>query len=149
MTLEADEPEILHGSRAWPEAQRIFRAVGVAVPRSRTSRLVRTSWYDTSTSEYEGAFCLIQSGSNLEYLVGRLVRVLYHGREILVYCVGGGELDSEFALFRRAYFALTDLAIDHIECVLEPMDVYGGYADATGAEDVDDGPVAAFTFEIL
>lgn len=119
--LERDEIEILDGSRAWPEAQRIFRLMGSPDPRTRTTRMVETSWYDTSASDYEGAFCLIQSGSELEHLVGDLVRVMYRDREIIVYCVGGAELDTDFALFRRAYFALTDLADPTIDCILQPI----------------------------
>lgn len=119
--LERDEIEILDGSRAWPEAQRIFHLMGSPDPRTRTARMVETSWYDTSASEYEGAFCMIQSGSELEHFVGDLIRVVYRDREIVVYCVGGAELDTDFALFRRAYFALTDLADATIDCILQPI----------------------------
>lgn len=119
--LERDEPEILDGSRAWPEAQAIFSTQGVPDLRARISRMVEASWYDTSVSEYEGAFCLIQSGSDLEYLVGDLLRVVYRQREVYVYCVGGAELTTDFALARRAYFALRDLAVDPITVIVQPI----------------------------
>lgn len=119
--LERDEIEILNGSHAWNEAQTLFRTNVTPDPRTRMAQLVRTSWYDTSASEYEGAFCMVQSGGDLESLVGDLLRVSYREREVIVYCVGGAELDTEFALFRRAYFALTDLAIEAIDCIIQPM----------------------------
>lgn len=116
--LEIDEPLILDGSRAFPETQNAFSG---PVDSTRARHLVACSWYDTSLSDYEGAFCLIQAGSELEELVGDIVSVKYRGKEIFVYCVGGAELTTDFALFRRAFFALEDLAYDEINAVVQPV----------------------------
>lgn len=119
MALEIDEPEILDGSRAWPKTQLLFVA-----PVDPLSKRWETfcSWYDTSISEYEGAFCVIQSGSDMEALVGRHVQINYNEKDVYLYCVGGAELPTPIAITRRAFMELDALSLDSIEVMVQALE---------------------------
>lgn len=119
MTLEPDEPEILDGSRAWLETQDAFRG---HVDPSRKRHSVRCTWYDTTVSEYEGAFCVVQQDSDLEELIGELVRVSQAGKEIFLYCVGATpDIPFPFAITRRAMLGFAPLSHDSIEVMAQAL----------------------------
>lgn len=119
MTLEVDEPEILDGSRAWAKTQQLFEG---RVDPTRKRHAVKCTWYDTTVNEHEGAFCMVQAGSDLEDLVGDLVRVAWRNTEIFVYCIGGSaDLPYPLALSRRAMWHVADLAKDHIDVTVQAL----------------------------
>jgi hypothetical protein len=118
MTLPRDEPEILNGTRAWAEAQTYFQ--GIPDP-TRTRYDVQCSWYGTSISEWEGSFCVIQAGSELEDLVGDIVQVFYRDRSCFLYCVGGADIPTPLALTRQAFLRIAALSNDEISVGVQPV----------------------------
>lgn len=115
--LPLDEPEILNGTRAWPETQAEF--VGAPDP-NRKRYAIESSWYDTTTNQHEGAFCMVQSGSEMEELIGDIVQVVYKNKQIYVYCVGSADLSADFALARTAFFNIELLSSDDILVGVQP-----------------------------
>lgn len=114
-----DEPEILDGMRAWNEAQAALNGT-VAPERKRYD--VDVGWYGTSVDEHEGAFCLIRSESNLEELVGDVVRIGYGTKEIFVYCIGGtADIDTDLAVARAAFMRLDVLSKDDVFCTAQAV----------------------------
>lgn len=118
MPLPHDESEILDGARAWDESQVALQG---APDPNRTHFDVDASWYGVTESEWEGAFCLVQAGDDLEELIGDTVRVTYKQREIFVYCVGAGDFPTRFALSRQAFFNLELLDKDEITVGVQPV----------------------------
>jgi hypothetical protein len=116
--LPHDEPEILDGARAWPEAQAALR--GVIDPNRRRWE-TEAYWYDTAINEHEGAFCMVQAGSEMEDLIGDVVEVRYLDKTIYVYCVGAADLATDYALARTAFFWIELLDRDQISVGVQPV----------------------------
>lgn len=114
-----DEPEILEGTRAWDESQVAF--TGAPDPAGHRYD-VECTWYDVDIEDTEGAFCLIRIGSELEALVGEVVRVERQDRPaIFVYCLGGEDLPVDLALTRQAFMRLDLLSKSIITVTAQPV----------------------------
>jgi hypothetical protein len=115
---DLDELEVLDGLRAWDEAQAAFQGT---LDTTRTRWLVDLGWYDTSIDDREGAFAMVQQGSDLEEMVGDVVRVDYGSKVAYVYMLGGADLSAPMSLSRPAYFRLAMLSVATIPVAVQPV----------------------------
>ena len=110
------EPEVLAGRRAWNKSQELLKGAAT----SQVPRFVQTDWYGTDISEERGAFCLVQSDSELVSLVGDILRVRFGENEAFVYCLGSSaDLERELSLSRRAFSHLALLSTEFIYTIVE------------------------------
>lgn len=116
--LETDEPEILDGTRAWSKTQQLFHGV---IDPGRRRFATEATWYDTSLNEHVGAFCVVQAGGIMEELIGDFVRFSWRNKEQFLYCVGGAEIPTEFAVSRLAWLHLTEMSIDRVQCGVQAL----------------------------
>ena len=105
------EQEILDASRGFADAQLTLQgSIDIDIQRIYT----QACWYDSSTNEHEGCFALVNSGSDLESLVGDIVLVTYKKKSVWVYIVAATNLPTDIGLFRSAWIRIADLAEDEI-----------------------------------
>lgn len=121
MTL-VDEEEILDGSRAWAKTQELFSGYG---DPTRFFFQVDCGWYEAPLGEgYEGAFAVVRTDSDLEQLVGEVVKVSLGGiyeTAVYVYVVGSEDIDVDFACWRYARAQLADLSTDVVSVSVRPL----------------------------
>lgn len=114
---DVDE-EVHVGRRAFGEAQRQF--AGPAL--SRLPGLVTVGWYDTDVEPESGSFCVVRTGGpyDNEELVGEVLAFTYGQRPVVyAYCLGSREVAEDVALYRRAFLAVRNLAMETADCVVE------------------------------
>jgi hypothetical protein len=113
------EPEIFDGEKGFDDAQLAF--AGTADP-SRLIHAVACGWHHTSISQYEGAFCVVQTGSALEELVGDVVEVKHGTRTALVYCVGTSRaLITPISLSRPAFIRIAQLYLSDVRVLAQAV----------------------------
>lgn len=123
MIIEPDEPEIIQARRAFDAAQASITGVAKNPYGAKT---YSCSWYGTSVDPERGSFAVVKESSELygvqndpdSGIVGEFVEVEHNGRTVRVYVIGSAaNLDTDFALTRRAYLELEILPVT-------PIDVY-------------------------
>ena len=76
---------------------------------------VSTSWYGTSLSDDRGCFAVVDPAGALASYVGDVLQVGLGARSVFVYVIGSqAELLTDLAVTRRAYMALSLLAVEPI-----------------------------------
>lgn len=117
--MALDEKEILDGRKGFPDAQSALAGARLEL----RAGLPNCGWYGTSISTERGSFALVNRGGPLEDLVGDRLRITEpnSGRQVIVYCFATEQLDYDIHLTRRAYAALSLLAVDRIAVQVEVL----------------------------
>lgn len=122
MSLELpNEPTIMDARLAFSDAQAALAGgtSGAIVGPTRSAPWP-CGWYGTAISGDRGAFALVDRDSPLNPLViGDRLKLTYASRSVLVYCVGATDLDHDIHITRRAFAALTFLAVESIGVSIE------------------------------
>lgn len=108
------QPQLLIIERAFPEAQRLLSGATV----THYGR-VDVGWHDTAVSPWTGAAAVVRRGGPLMELIGQTLRVTSDDGSCLVYVVGGGDVLQDLSVARRAFLALSPLAEDELDCMVE------------------------------
>lgn len=107
------EPAVLAGRQGFLDAQAAF-----ADPSSMLG-LCPVSWYGTAVSDERGSFALVDPLGKVADRVGDILAVTCRGRTVYVYVIGSApDLGADLALTRRAYLAISVLAIEPITATI-------------------------------
>lgn len=90
----------------WREAQRVLGSTG---PTGR-AHVVGCGWHGVAQDEEEGAFAIVQTGSEIADLVGDRLAIRYGKKVVYVYCHREDDVLEEISLTRRAFLGLATLA---------------------------------------
>lgn len=112
-----NEPEILAARRPFPDAQAALEGGTLELRET----LFSCGWYGSSISRERGCFALVNDTGGLSDLIGDRVRLMSGTRSVIVYVVGGGTFDYDIHLMRRAYAALSLLAVERIDVTVEVL----------------------------
>lgn len=102
------ESELVIGRRSFVAAQK-YLSTFVSVVSTISN--VSLSWHDTAVDLNEGSFAVVQSGSDLEDLVGEIVRVKVGRRTVFAYVVAESSMiQVDMTLAQRPFMAVGLLA---------------------------------------
>lgn len=112
------EPELLTIRRAFPEAQ--LALAGVPLDRVFAGPV---GWHGTSVHpELGSAHAVVRSFSDLDELIGEVLRITVPGRPpIFVYVVGARDVPWQVSVSRRAFMALGLLSAESVEAIVETV----------------------------
>ncbi|MET0604180.1 MAG: hypothetical protein ABW167_19505 [Baekduia sp.] len=113
------EPEILQARQGFPDAQASLDGARLSL----LDGLYGLGWYGSSLSRERGSFALVNRGGPLEDLVGDRLRLTdpQTGRSVVVYAFASEGLDHDIHVTRRAYAAVSLLAVDRIDVTVEVL----------------------------
>jgi hypothetical protein len=117
---DLSEPEIIDARQGFPDAQAALAGARL----EQLTSLYGCGWYGSATSRERGSFALVNRGGPLEDLVGDRVRLTEYagGRSVIVYVIASeNALDYDIHLTRRAYAAVSLLAVDRIDVFVETL----------------------------
>lgn len=115
MTFLPNEPEILDARQGFTDAQAALDGTTV----ERRAGLFTCGWYGTDVSRERGSFGLVNRGGPLEDLVGDRIRLTVGPDSVLVYVVASAVLDHDIHITRRSFAAVSLLAVDRIDVLVE------------------------------
>jgi hypothetical protein len=112
------EEEVHIGRRAFAEAQAQFRGPAL----TRLPGLIAVGWYDGDVEPEAGSFCVVRTGGPFDddSIIGEVLAFTYEQRPtVYAYCLGSREVADDIALYRRAFLAVRNLAMETADCVVE------------------------------
>jgi hypothetical protein len=115
--MDLDELEILDARQGFSDAQAALADTAI----ERLSGLYGCGWYGTNTSRERGSFGLVNRGGPLEELVGDRVKLTAGDYSVNVYLFGSEALDHDIHITRRAFAAVSLLAVDRIDVIVEVL----------------------------
>ena len=107
------EPAVLAGRLGFIDAQ----AAMLGAPR--VIGISSVSWYGTDVSDERGCFGLVDPAGALYDKVGDFLKLTVLGLSVNVYIIGSySGLTTDIAITRRAYLAISLLAVEPVNAII-------------------------------